>query len=257
MLKPLFLKSLLVGSTLSLAVTAALLAEPVVITMKPPKGGYTEEDPSYVHLKEVKATRVSSREVDFEVTLQGEVPKNLPRDKGLAFIVFVDGGPYEFVTNYIVSSTGKMAVDDKLFRGYRRANKDFDSDAHVLTYQLPNSSAAFKTWAPDSFQQDRSVWKIDMTSARVQKDKVTFSVQSGMFAELKIGGQPANVRLIVAIDELRIVDRDGTSGKKTVGHPTSETKPFPLPTKDTAATPTPTPSIFDRPAAGATPAATP
>jgi len=251
------LKTLLLVTTIGLSWSGRAFCDPVKFTVAPPKNGYTEEKPSYLYFKEVEVTRVSSRELEFDITLQGEVPKDFPHDIGVGYSVFFDGGPYAFKNTAVVGAGGKVDPADMVFAGLIRKKGDFESDTLVAAYELPNARPIFKAWSWDSLQLGRDVWKFDMSQPRVQGDKISFSVKSGFFAELKFEGQPANIRMMLGIDQLRYEPRQNTSGKITKPYAVSATKVFPMPTREAAATPTPTPSIFDRATPTPTPAATP
>ena len=81
-------KRLALVSTLNLALLATgAMAEPWVKKYDPP-AAYSIDKPAYAYFKEITVTRRSSRDLDFDITLQGPIPKNMPKDYGLDYYVY-------------------------------------------------------------------------------------------------------------------------------------------------------------------------
>ena len=191
---------------LALLVTGAV-AEPWVKKFDPPAGGYTEDKPAYAYFKEITVTRKSTRDLDFDITLQGPIAKNLPKDYGINYYVYFD-------------------LEDHFTHSSKR-QEGFQNDNWVQIYIEPNSptSKNLKIYVTDLVFRSKK-WTFDVTQLHALNDKISFSIKSNLFNEKDI---PTRLRIAASMLHWEGGNTSKYTEKKNDG--THFTEPFDLPTK--------------------------
>ena len=195
-------------ATLNLAFLATgALAEPWVKKYDPP-ASYSPEKPAFAFFKEITVTRKSSRALDFDITLQGPIPKNMPKDYGVNYYVYFDIADIE---------TGAA----------RREKGDFKTDTYVSIFLTPNSPSSrdFKTTTIDVLFRSKK-WIFEVGNVRVSDDKLSFNVTSNLFSEKDV---PLRMRLVGSTTFWE----GGNTSKhnQKINEGAQYTEPFDLPTK--------------------------
>lgn len=192
---------------LALLATSAM-AEPWIKKYDPPAAGYSDTKPAYAYFKEITVTRKSSRDLDFDITLQGPVAKNLPKNYGINYYVYFD------LTDYELKSA-------------KNGSGDFQNDNWVQIFLEPNatSSKNFKTFTRDLNYRSK-VWTFDVSDLHVLDNKVSFSVKSNLFNEKDIV-----LRLRIAASMMHWEGGNTSKYTEKKNDGTHFTEPFELPTK--------------------------
>ncbi len=201
-------KRLAFVSALNLALLATgAMAEPWIKKYDPP-AGYSVEKPAYAHFKEITVTRKSSRDLDFDITLQGPIPKNMPKDYGLDYYVYFDLEDYESTSS-------------------KRQTGDFQQDHWVAIYLEPNSTTSknFKTYILNLFHRSK-LWTFDVTNVRALNDKVSFSIKSNLFNEKDI-----SIRLLLSASTPYWAGGNASKPSEKKNQRVNASEPFNLPTK--------------------------
>jgi hypothetical protein len=146
-----------------LVTLSGALGEPVVLTFPPREGEFTAENPAYLFFKEIRATRMGNKKVSFEITLQGDIPHNIKQ--WVSYRIYFDVADFE--------------VEDPLLK-----MEGFQEDLYVCVTQR-TAESNFTVSTRDLMGYRSKLWQSSVTSLRARKDKISFNVQSDLFAEPK------------------------------------------------------------------------
>lgn len=113
---------------------------------------------------------MGSKKVSFDIILQDEIPNKLP--EWISYRVYFDIADFE-VENPLLKMDG------------------FQEDLNVCISQRPTDSG-FTVSTRELIGYRSKVWQSAVTSVRARRDKISFDVQSELFAEPKV-----QIRMIV------------------------------------------------------------
>lgn len=145
--------------------TASVLADaPSTTVERQPPHAYPPYSADYLYYKKVTVTRNAADSYTFAVTLQGELPKEFPDDKGAKFEIESD-------------------IDDV---GGRKDPKGtgYSSSTCPLQITLRQNPGSAKMYViPSELEQRGTVWPVTVSGFSRQPDGFTFTVQSPFFAQ--------------------------------------------------------------------------
>ncbi len=130
----------------------------IVVKGNPPKGGYSEQRPDYLHFKEVKVTREGKQRLSFDITLQGELPAN----------------PKESVSFYFGFDIDKDASTGG------SSDPNFGQDVGFFIYQNQGNSK-FIVYSNSVEFKGRNR-EIDINGLKVKGNKIEVKVRSELFS---------------------------------------------------------------------------
>ena len=146
--------------TFSSSAGAEEAGQSLVVQGKPPKGAYSEQQPDYLHFKEVKITREGKQRLSFDITLQGELPKNPKESVSFYFGFDIDQD----------ASTGSVAAHAP----------GFGQDVGFFIYQNQGDSK-FIVYS-NAVDYKGRMRSIDVSGLKVRDNKIEVKVRSDLFS---------------------------------------------------------------------------
>jgi hypothetical protein len=156
----LFCGGVLSFCVLSSALNAEEAEKTLTVKGSPVKAAISEQRPDYLHFKEVKITREGKQRLSFDITLQGEMPKN-PKDSVSIYFGFdIDEDP----------ATGSVAAHAP----------GFGQDVGFYIYQ--NQGDTRFLVHSNSVMYKGKLREIDVSGLKVRGDKIEVKVRSELFS---------------------------------------------------------------------------
>lgn len=159
-------------AALLLMIASAIGAD--FVQVFPERTDLSDENPGYLHFKDITVRRASSKKLEVKISLQGEIPRKNPPDVSVHYRVYFDLADYE-MENPLLKLEG---FKDDLFVGISRlsgATTFAPGTRELLTYR-------------------GKAWDSGVGSLRVGKDSLSFDVNSDLFAIPK-----QNIRMVLTI----------------------------------------------------------
>ncbi|CAN5523399.1 hypothetical protein BH09VER1_BH09VER1_50490 [soil metagenome] len=149
---------------LILSIAGVRAEAPSVTVERQPPHAYPAYSADYLYYKKVTVTRDAPDTYTFAVTLQGELPREFPVDKGAKFEIESD-----------IDDVGGRK--DPKGTGYSPST----CPSQITLLQNPGSAKMYVI--PSEFEERRTVWPVTVSGFSRQPDGFTFAVQSPFFAQ--------------------------------------------------------------------------
>ncbi len=148
---------------LALLATAffARAGESVTIEPRAPSS-YSATRPAYLFFKKIVITRQSKTTYDFDITLQGPMPKDSTAELGLRYKIYFDFDGVQVSNPEVTKTPG------------------FSDDMIVNVFRNPGDPS-FRPWL-SSLEIRRKVFEVKILQLSLQNDSIFISAQSPLFA---------------------------------------------------------------------------
>lgn len=173
---------------------AALPAFSQSVTIEPPaSSSYSASRPAYLFFKKIVITRQSKNTYDFDITLQGPMPKDSTAELGVRYKIYFDFDGIQVNNPEVTKTPG------------------FSDDMIVDLFRNPNDPT-FKPWL-SSLEVRHKVYEVKILQMSLANDTVFISAQSPIFARDIKTNVVFSSGLLVKKPGTRLVDNGGQSTK--------------------------------------------